>query len=296
MTSFQPLFANFKRHWRGELSLAASFWGNVVGGTLLCYLIAGVIAMRLQEADLIWVAIAVVMIRLMQVVVMVWQSVGLVRCIIRYLRNKGSLWLASATGAFLGILVASQLLEISKNGPNQIKAYLVVLLGDHNVAQYSITANENGTIIKYEGGIKTGSAESFRRALYDNPNAKIILIESGGGRVHEAYRIAGEIRKNGLDTLVTGKCASAAVLVFLAGKQRIASTSAKIGFHMSENPAAAGAEFSAIYRKELIRVGASQEFIAQVVSTSPKTMWYPTIDQLLLERIVTRRDELRRQP
>jgi hypothetical protein len=119
--------------------------------------------------------------------------------------------------------------------------------------------------IAAQGRIEAGSVARFRRTLRQLKGRKVpVLIDSGGGRVHEALAIGRLIRANGLDVVVSrtaltscatadaacrrqtktattarsglpkaeeSKCASSCAFVLAAGARRLVGPSAFVGVH-----------------------------------------------------------------
>lgn len=74
-----------------------------------------------------------------------------------------------------------------------------------------------GTAIKATGPIRAGDATKLenlvRDATVDEKGLRRIILESPGGEVGEAVRVAEIIRNNNFVTLVGGECASACAMV-----------------------------------------------------------------------------------
>jgi uncharacterized protein YecT (DUF1311 family) len=93
-----------------------------------------------------------------------------------------------------------------------------------------------GVIIKATGAIRTGDAEKLRAlvpaATADEKGLRRITLESPGGEVAEALRVAEVIRDNNFVTLVTGECASAcAMVLYPAGRYAMLLEGGRLGFH-----------------------------------------------------------------
>jgi uncharacterized protein YecT (DUF1311 family) len=93
-----------------------------------------------------------------------------------------------------------------------------------------------GVAIKATGAIRTGDAEKLRAlipaATVDQKGLRRITLESPGGEVAEALRVAEVIRENNFVTLVTGECASAcAMVLYPAGKYSMLLDDGRLGFH-----------------------------------------------------------------
>jgi uncharacterized protein YecT (DUF1311 family) len=93
-----------------------------------------------------------------------------------------------------------------------------------------------GTVIKATGPIMGGDAAKLeslvREATVDEKGLRRIILESPGGEVVEAVRIAEIIRNNNFVTLVGGECASAcAMVLYPAGRHSYLIGQGKLGFH-----------------------------------------------------------------
>lgn len=101
-------------------------------------------------------------------------------------------------------------------------------------------------IIQLDGEIDSGSALAFRRALSAAPEAKLVVLNSGGGLVSMGLLIADDVFTRRLATLVPSgsRCFSACAFIFLAGADRQAD--GELGVHQisSEVPDLTSAQLS----------------------------------------------------
>jgi uncharacterized protein YecT (DUF1311 family) len=93
-----------------------------------------------------------------------------------------------------------------------------------------------GVAIKATGAIEIGDAFKLRhvipQASIDEKGLRRIILESPGGNVFEAMRIANLIRANDFVTLVGKECASAcAMILYPAGRYFMLLDGGKLGFH-----------------------------------------------------------------
>jgi len=97
----------------------------------------------------------------------------------------------------------------------------------------ALTFQKVGDGVLVQGEIVAGDFERFRNALDRYGNGPI-LLNSNGGKVGEALRIAELVRVRQVSTHLPGKatCASACVLILAGGVIRTAEGSARIGVHM----------------------------------------------------------------
>lgn len=105
-----------------------------------------------------------------------------------------------------------------------------------NGMEFTTIAIRGGIAVKATGVIEIGDAAKFQRvsseATVDDKGLRRIVLESPGGNVIEAMRIAKIIRASSFMTLVTGECASAcAMVLYPAGVSFILLDGGKLGFH-----------------------------------------------------------------
>src|SRR5207247_8750334 len=67
--------------------------------------------------------------------------------------------------------------------------------------------------------------------LRQRPEARILRLNSRGGRIGEAYKLRDIIGPRGMTTYTSSGCYSACTDVFLAGKERVVHQDARLGFH-----------------------------------------------------------------
>lgn len=137
-------------------------------------------------------------------------------------------------------------------------------------------------IVTVSGEIIRGDADRFLRAVAAIPRttvaAPLVVLESPGGLVVEGLLIGETIRVKGFATSVPAKklCASTCGLIWLAGSQRFASSSARIGFHAAFVENAGGVRETglgnALIGAYLSRLGLSYRAIAFATSAAPREM------------------------
>ena len=81
--------------------------------------------------------------------------------------------------------------------------------------------------------IKLGHDDRLLKVLEKNKNIKLLKLESSGGNIDVAKRMANIIIDAQLDTHVDKLCSSSCVRLFLAGNTRTANLGAQIGLHRS---------------------------------------------------------------
>jgi peptidoglycan hydrolase-like protein with peptidoglycan-binding domain len=86
-------------------------------------------------------------------------------------------------------------------------------------------------VIMLNGEVTPTLADEFERALEVRPNARILVLNSPGGYVDSALRVAREAHKRGMSTLVARGmgCYSACAYIFFAGSPR--DVEGELGVH-----------------------------------------------------------------
>lgn len=77
----------------------------------------------------------------------------------------------------------------------------------------------NTTLI-LSGPVVDGDLAHLRDALQDTTLRQVLLHQSPGGDSSTGLRLGHEIRQAGLNTLLSGQCASACGYMFLGGVER----------------------------------------------------------------------------
>jgi hypothetical protein len=281
----------FVRHWRGELSLAVSYWA-----INFCAFIASTVAVAVINVTLVpsrgyepslllavniltWLALAVIL---------VWQVVGLWRSARRRAIELGKLrrsafWpLAAQFAAVLGVLQFAATFSAT-GAPSLTELSRIVFQNDPDIPNAMVTIADGGRTLKIEGGIKYGLSRNVETVLDAAPTVTALQLDSLGGRVAEATKLFDLVRSRHLDTFVSGECSSACTLVFAAGNNRFLDASGILGFHSSYWPGATAADIrdmNAMWAATYRSVGISAAFLARAMSTSSSQMWYPTHEEL----------------
>jgi hypothetical protein len=161
-------------------------------------------------------------------------------------------------------------------------------LGDPQWTDPVLTVLPTGKEIEFSGAIKANSASRLAHFLIEHPSIKLLQLDTGGGREREAVAMAAIVRQHGLNTYVGLHCESAGVVVFLAGKERILRSDARIGFHRWRAVGASETATNGHQVTILMDAGANTAFAQHVIDTPAESMWYPTPQELANQGLVTR--------
>ena len=281
------------RHWRGELSLATSYWVNgflasIFGAAAVAALTVLILQIRSNHVALM-VAVSMWVVVL---VVTLWQLVGIWRSASRPgADGKTSRWAGLAkVGVVAGLLRTA--LEFGQEGVPMLTAAARQGTWLQDNGRWEVRVKSDGTEIEFSGGIGHGFAADLEAALAANPDVRLVHLNLGkGGLLAEADRAFRVIRKRGLPTYVAFECNSACTHVFLAGRQRFLEQGARLGFHAPSSPFSLGRQSKSALEDErrfLVAAGVAPAFAARAVGTPHDEMWFPTLEELVDGGVVTR--------
>lgn len=283
----------FARHWRGELSLAKSYWVNGV----LIGLVVGVAVVALgfavnrrgEAQPVVWMATLITTWVIVALFSM-WQTVGVWRSASNYKAGGKSFWGGLAkTVTVIGVLnLAYNCLFV---GTAQLAGIWEIIDGDARVGPHQFKVLANGQMLEFSGGITFGVAGELNGFLQAMGNVRSVKLNSQGGRILEAQRMSDLIRARGLTTFVEKDCMSACTIVFLGGKERVVMPAARIGFHQPAFRGMTASSRRAAISTEMARLqnfGLSRQFAERANTATPSGMWFPDKDELVREKVVTR--------
>jgi len=280
------------RHWRGEFSLARSYWINylVVGTSfgLAVGLLGAAINLGGVEQPVRWL-ISLGLTWSVIILLTVWGGVGVWRAATAYRRAGKRFW-----GTTAKVTIALGALHLVYSvvfaAIPQSLGIIEIVAGDARLATHQFKVLNNGTMLDFSGGISFGTAKEFETMLKAMDNVRTVRLNSNGGRIAEAQKISDLIKARGLSTYVTHQCASACTIIFLGGKQRHLHADAKLGFHQPYFRGMTAAEQRISIAREQDRLrnfGLSNDFAERANTAGPSGMWFPEQSELLRERVVT---------
>ncbi len=281
------------RHWRGELSLGVSYWinGGILAGIAPMAVILMLEPLTKQSGSLRAISAVILSVLAFSVIAWFWSIVGIWRSANHHVDRGGkSGWATTAkVMVVIGILgMAGQL--ATTIGP-QVREYALIAIGRDPVGEFTVQVATNGQSVIVVGTLREGSAARIQKIVDAAPGATSLVLNSNGGRLLEAQQLARMVRQRHLDTYVEDQCVSACTYVFLAGKERAATPSARIGFHQPSFPgfdaaaeSVATTEMLDVYRA----AGLSEAFVQRIGRTPPENMWYPSRDELIEAHVITR--------
>jgi cell division septation protein DedD len=150
------------------------------------------------------------------------------------------------------------------------------------------TGADQQTTITLAGKIVPGDAQKFTGVLAAGPTDRAVSavnLNSPGGLVSEAYRIAATVRSRMIATRVssTALCASACFLIFAAGRPKFADPGARVGVHSARELTGVETDKSATATVAMARIlqsyGVPEQIVGKMVLALPEKMaWLSTIE------------------
>ena len=182
------------RHWRGDLSLAKSFWLNWILSTLTILILFLCSALVLISHNVLAFGIGMLVAWLSGAIINVWWLVGVWRSAGKHKARGGRrFWAGTARVivalGFLGLVL--QMVPVSPEEPDVPKRKLNVPRG--------------GTELQYIGGISIGATDEVRQILDAHPTIAVIRFNSPGGQVTEAHKLKDLIRERRLATYTSSE-------------------------------------------------------------------------------------------
>jgi len=147
-----------------------------------------------------------------------------------------------------------------------------------------------GTELSFYGRIDPPVAHELEVLLTANPDATIIHLNSPGGSVKEARRMAALIANAHIAAIADTYCYSACALAFLGATERYITPDARIGFHHESNrdgSVADIAESEKIDQTFMASRGLPASFLKKAFSTPASDIWTPTTKELTDANVIT---------
>jgi hypothetical protein len=287
-TAPDPVHRVFERIQRGEL--------GAVGTALLVFLpVAGLtaaaIGLRVRvdgdpDAPLLLETTAAALIPLVTVVLTA-AGIALLRALRRVEAPRGpARWLVRDVHATVFALLGPLWLWTVLIDAPQTGAYAKGAVRSLPGSTWDIAYDAPTRTIRVAGEFQAGIAREFVRVLDTAPDAESVELQSPGGWVGEAIRIAEQIERRELSTRVIAQCSSACTLAFAGGVRRTVAPGGALGFHAGSAATGIGdgnREFNAymLYR------GVDPEFLLASNAVPPKDIWIPDRETLFRAGIVT---------
>ena len=218
----------FASHWRGE----QRFLHVALSGALLALLVGHVLQDIPAPADLVEhyrrYALLLIFELLGGTLLCAWWGVGVWRSTRRWLGAERSLLVgfAFAMGGMTALLYA---FDRMADRDQQMTLLTLGIMAADLGPKPAVTVAADGKRLSLAGEMGFGTTNLVRAALKRHPGIEGIELDSPGGSAAEGFALAALVRDRELDTYVQADCASACVLVFAGGRERLAAPSAASG-------------------------------------------------------------------
>ena len=161
--------------------------------------------------------------------------------------------------------------------------------------RFRVHMSVDGRTLTYDGIMASGMMSELNPLLRQSPDLQQISLNSPGGNLYEARRLAQQVLQLGLDTHVDVECSASCLLAFTAGANRTLGPGAQLGFHRY------GLDFKQLMPFAEVDVERLQDqsfyeqqqvspaFIDRYFSDDRRTLWYPHKNELFQAGITTKR-------
>ncbi|MCD6174432.1 MAG: right-handed parallel beta-helix repeat-containing protein [Planctomycetes bacterium] len=270
----------FRKHWRGELSLSISFWVNFCLVNIILNAVATVNSKGVFSDNPVIVGrISTIYIITFLMLVTPWQIIGLWRAGTNHVRQNRRYFWSVIVKTILILALLIRLGQTVYYWPMHRDTFKIAFLKD-NMPDYTMELLDDNAILHFEGGFPFGTSKEVEKVLDANPDIEKVILDSMGGRIYEARRIANLILERQLDTCTVQGCFSAATLPFAAGKNRFLCEGAALGFHRYSIPESSwDYDFQKEYQKDWAFYqsrGVTKDFQEKMFTADPNDFWTPS--------------------
>jgi hypothetical protein len=281
----------FKLHWQGLLPLDLSYWVNVFAVGIALLFITPPLFQYLADSEASSALRGLTIIAFYVVItgISVWQLTGLYRSADKHTSRGGSIGWAMMAKLMVLIAIGRYCYDMNQTGIPFILESGKLVVGTSQLPPLSIRVMNQGTEVELLGGLEFGTSNNLAKVLIDNPSINIIHLNSMGGRIAEAKKLALLVKKNKLITYSKTQCLSACPIVFLAGKEKLLGDSAKLGFHSASFGDVSGSkveELNMSLLTQLEKANVPSWFIKKVSKVSSEDVWHPTTEELIKAGVI----------
>jgi len=281
----------FKLHWQGLLPLELSYWVNVFVIGIALLFITPPLFQYFSDSEASSRLRGLIIIAFYAVItgISVWQLTGLYRSADKHTSRGGSTGWAMIAKLMVLIGIGRYCYDMNQTGVPFILESGKLVVGTSQLPPLSIRVMNQGTEVELLGGLEFGTSNHLSQVLVDNPSIRIIHLNSMGGRIAEAKKLALLVKKNKLITYSKTQCLSACPIVFLAGKEKLLGDSAKLGFHSASFGDVSGSEVEELNKSllsQLDKANVPSWFVKKVSEISSKDVWNPSKDELIKAGVI----------
>lgn len=283
-----------RRHLRGDLPVPQSLVVNTLLLPLPLVVLLGAVGAWTQlHSTGLWLGSLVLLLGWpLALALLAWGAVGVWRASRPPPLNAGPMDRAVglAAPAAAGLLVAGGLALAALNLGPRLPELAAALWGHDVRGTVAAKVSADGRRLQLQGPIGLGDAGRVKALMAASPQLRLVTLQSSGGRLDEALRLAEAVRERGLPVRAHGECSDACPFVFLAGSRRDLLPGARLGFRRVSagvfNP-----PYQALLNRELrhrfIATGLTPHLATKAVATPPTALWFPEGDELFSARLVS---------
>lgn len=220
-----------RAHWRGEHLLAQSYWVNGVLVTILVVLALAIVDPLYDSLSLEAVIATSVLIITFTIIISVWQWVGLWRSATKTSDNTGRYFWSAVAKLTVIIGALRTIFEIATIAGDL--ANVASVLRDPSIADHTVE-RIGPTDLLLTGAINDHSVSEVLTALED-PAIVIFRVNSHGGLLEPAIRLARHIRQFDVMVMAEGQCISACVMLLAASHRASIVAGTVVTFHRGES-------------------------------------------------------------
>lgn len=280
------------RHWRGDYSLARSYWlHTVLLSSLVPAFAISALARLTNDMPARYGVAGVLVIAAFSYLAWTWGVVGCWKSASRHPGRGGRRWIAWLV-KFLILCGAISLVSSSWRNSQSLREQFDIALGKQLGPPVSYQLRVDGKSILLQGGMNDGAADGLEQMLQHAPRVRTVVLYSAGGWVREGKLVGEVIRRHGLDTYVEQECSSSCTLAFLAGRDRAADPRAHIGFHTLYTVGGDDRINRSFDRKLTFdtygALGLPEGFVEHIADTPAQKSWYPEAGEMLQAGVLTR--------
>jgi hypothetical protein len=276
-----------RRHWRGDLPLAATV---IVSAALVWGLVQLIeLASRrfpLTEDPYIASALWLTEVALM-IAGVLWWGVGVQRAAIRSVDHGGSMLVAAMSGLVgVGAFVWVALFWM-QSARHVFPDVWATLNGTSMPAAVELEAP---TRLVVSGDLEFGTTLAVKAALDAKQGVQVVRLESRGGRVAEGLALGRLLRDRGVTTLVSGECSSACVTAFAGGERRLIAANARLGLHSAGGRGSNAVSIGEANRRSdefIASRGVDWQVLEKGAAVSHDAIWFPARAVLLASNLAT---------
>lgn len=268
---------NIARHWRGDCSLAWSYWGNglIALALIAMFRVAILVAVRVANEQPGFIMTVVASAALLSGAVAVWQITGAWRSSKRHFVVTGRrLWphVAQATLIIAAVMAVGNVWRLGEARYGYEKA----AYGSYRLTQ------RGSTELVLTGDVARAVPAEVERRLAANRAISVFVFDSAGGIEAAAWELRAVIAAHGLVTRTETTCSRVCFLAFMAGTERVIDPTAQVGYYQSPRRANEDAEDQYLRSR-----GVTEDFIRHAQAVPPGGVWFPGLGELVSGHVVT---------